>query len=61
MFFKKQIYDSSMSRFQRRLFEKQVIQFKNTFSNFSNYQLQEIVKLINEILEERKKNERRKK
>lgn len=43
-----------MSRTQRRLFEKQLIEFKRKFSNFSNYQLKLISDLCIEIIQERK-------
>lgn len=43
-----------MSRTQRRLFEKQLFEFKKKFNNFSNYQLKLISDLCIEIIQERK-------
>ena len=43
-----------MSRTQRRLFEKQLNEFKKKFNNFSNYQLKMISDLCIEIIQERK-------
>lgn len=43
-----------MSRQQRRLFEKQLSEFKKKFNNFSNYQLKLISDLCIEIIQERK-------
>lgn len=43
-----------MSRQQRRLFDKQLSEFKKKFNNFSNYQLKLISDLCIEIIQERK-------
>ena len=48
--------DNKCNRTQKRLFEKQLKIFGNTFSRFSIYQLEEISKLILDILERKKKN-----
>lgn len=46
-------FPDDMSRTQKRLFEKQMNQFKCTFNNFSNYQLSAIKQLIESILKGR--------
>jgi len=46
----------TVNRTQKRLFEKQLKVFGNTFSRFSLFQLEEISKLINDIIERKKKN-----
>jgi len=45
-----------VNRTQKRLFEKQLKIFGNTFSRFSLFQLKEISKLIDDIIERKKKN-----
>lgn len=48
--------DNKVNRIQKRLFEKQLKVFGNTFSRFSLFQLEEISKLINDLIERKKKN-----
>lgn len=48
------------NRTQKRLMKKQLKKFSKAFNIFSIFQLETIKKLIEEIIERKKKNERRK-